>query len=405
MLFGVLAAATAAALGSAAAAAAAEDIDTVEALEELEMVAVNFYVDWCEHCRKSQFESVRSMIPKAKTKAPHVLSHYHITQFPSFRLMSYGEILASYDGPYDTESLEYWLSNFRILKNWTSTREFLELEGPKLMGIRAGAELVTMGVPFAYGAPEFVPFDVDGPGVIVFSGEPVWIPGESPNLRDRVARALAPPVTTYDSTFRAYEAETHALWIGTESDAFVEAAIDTKDFRSVYISSRHQRLVDRFGEGLRIIRRNSVYKTDVSTTREDILRFYDDFRHGRLEPSTTSEPDYRAPFEPGKTWRLTGDGLRRVNSSRDIFVAFEAPWCAHSRALESSWDRLARVFAETDAAIARIDATKNDVPGLEISAFPALYLFRKHQPPELYVGDRSFDALLDFLKARLGSDV
>lgn len=56
----------------------------------------------------------------------------------------------------------------------------------------------------------------------------------------------------------------------------------------------------------------------------------------------------------------------------------DAPWCGHCKQLAPIWDELAQHFeSDENVIVAKMDATKNEVDGVQVSGFPTLKLFRK----------------------------
>lgn len=56
----------------------------------------------------------------------------------------------------------------------------------------------------------------------------------------------------------------------------------------------------------------------------------------------------------------------------------DAPWCGHCKQLAPIWDELAEHFSpDEDVVIAKMDSTKNEVDGIQVTGFPTLKLFTK----------------------------
>ena len=97
----------------------------------------------------------------------------------------------------------------------------------------------------------------------------------------------------------------------------------------------------------------------------------------------------------------TFDTLVNV-SGLDVLLQIFAPWCGHCKKLEPEYLQLGVRFAEIKSVvIAKMDGTKNEVPGLEYDGFPTLYLFTasNRQIPVGIDVELSVEGLTEFLQA------
>jgi len=89
-----------------------------------------------------------------------------------------------------------------------------------------------------------------------------------------------------------------------------------------------------------------------------------------------------------------------MDTSKDVFVEFIAPWCGHCKNLTPKFEQLAKSFVGTNSVvIAKIDATENDTP-IEIKGFPTIFLFNANdkENPVTYEGDRTVEAMAQFIR-------
>merc|ERR1711998_498085 len=91
-----------------------------------------------------------------------------------------------------------------------------------------------------------------------------------------------------------------------------------------------------------------------------------------------------------------------MNSQKDVFVEFFAPWCGHCKKLEPIYRKLAKTFATIDSVlIAKCDGTANDVDidGVHLEGFPTLLFWPadKKDFPVTYDGDRTLKKMTKYL--------
>jgi len=133
---------------------------------------------------------------------------------------------------------------------------------------------------------------------------------------------------------------------------------------------------------------------------ESFRSFVDDLLEGRIQPFYKTEE----PVE------YSGSGVRVVcgkdhdlivaDPSKTVFIEYYAPWCGHCQSLAPIWERLGAEFDDRDdIVIAKMDATTNEVPGLNIDGYPTLMIYTAGEDKQgaQYEGDNEFEALRDFV--------
>jgi protein disulfide-isomerase A1 len=123
---------------------------------------------------------------------------------------------------------------------------------------------------------------------------------------------------------------------------------------------------------------------------------------GKAAPVRQSEP--LPEVNDGPVALVVGDTFDTlVNvSGLDVLLQIFAPWCGHCKKLEPEYLQLGVRFAEIKSVvIAKMDGTKNEVPGLEYDGFPTLYLFTasNRQIPVGIDVELSVEGLTEFLQA------
>ncbi|CAE6966457.1 Pdi [Symbiodinium sp. CCMP2592] len=153
----------------------------------------------------------------------------------------------------------------------------------------------------------------------------------------------------------------------------------------------------------------SKYRLEDSVSETSLMSFVADFEAGRLKKYLQSEPVPSS--QKGPVYTLVGSTFESLvkDPAKDVLVEFYAPWCGHCKKLEPVYNAVAKKLESVPTImIAKIDATSNDVDGVDIEGFPTIKFWRadnKEQPID-YDGDRDVDSFLSWLDekaARQGS--
>jgi len=143
-------------------------------------------------------------------------------------------------------------------------------------------------------------------------------------------------------------------------------------------------------------------------SQEALKKFLADVLAKKAKPHYKSASLPAQAVEEGVTV-LTGDTFEKVvmDSKKDVFVEFYAPWCGHCKKLAPVWTQLAEKieklgYAKKGVVIAKMDATENECEE-QVSGYPSLVFYpavkkeKKFRQKLIYQGARDFDPLLDFL--------
>ena len=78
---------------------------------------------------------------------------------------------------------------------------------------------------------------------------------------------------------------------------------------------------------------------------------------------------------------------------------YYAPWCKYSQEMQLPWMELAQVMSENhpDMVIAKMDANKNEAPGLFIRNFPTLMYYPKSNKQGIVFTDTEVDITSEVL--------
>lgn len=146
------------------------------------------------------------------------------------------------------------------------------------------------------------------------------------------------------------------------------------------------------------------YEGDVKSLTVDSLKsFIEDFKSGKLAPFLKSEAIPESNDEPVKV--IVGKQFNQIvmDPTKDVFVEYYAPWCGHCKKLAPIWDQLATELKDiSDLVIAKMDATANEVDGVEIRGYPTLKFYPKDskKSPLDYDSERDLDNLKEYLKEK-----
>jgi protein disulfide-isomerase A6 len=91
-----------------------------------------------------------------------------------------------------------------------------------------------------------------------------------------------------------------------------------------------------------------------------------------------------------------------LDSNKDVFVKFFAPWCGHCVRMAGAWEDLSKQMP--NVVIAELDVTGNNAAGQRhgVRGFPTLKLFPKNDKQgKNYQGARDVKSFKAFLEANL----
>uniref|UniRef100_A0A0D9WM85 protein disulfide-isomerase n=1 Tax=Leersia perrieri TaxID=77586 RepID=A0A0D9WM85_9ORYZ len=123
--------------------------------------------------------------------------------------------------------------------------------------------------------------------------------------------------------------------------------------------------------------KGSKYLMEAEINAKNLQKFCLSLLDGTLPPYFRSEP---VPEEKGLIEKVVGRTFDSsvLESPHNVFLEVHAPWCVDCEAISKNVEKLAKHFNDLDHAnlkFARIDASVNEHPKLQINNYPTLLLY------------------------------
>ncbi|WOL02174.1 protein disulfide isomerase-like 1-5 [Canna indica] len=153
---------------------------------------------------------------------------------------------------------------------------------------------------------------------------------------------------------------------------YVDNAEDNlaKPFMTLYGLESEKPIVTAFDNKI-----GSKYLLESDLTRNTLEEFCNGLLHGTLPPYFKSEP---IPNEKGMIEKVVGrtfDALV-LDSTENVFLEVYTPWCIDCKSTSKQVEKLAKHFKGLEnLKFARIDASSNEHPKLQITNYPTLLLY------------------------------
>ncbi|KMT13996.1 hypothetical protein BVRB_4g078270 [Beta vulgaris subsp. vulgaris] len=140
-------------------------------------------------------------------------------------------------------------------------------------------------------------------------------------------------------------------------------------------------------------------KTNVEP--DQIVPWFRKYLDGKIELFMVSQPIPLENNEPVKVVVLDSLSNMVLDSKKDVFLEFYAPWCGHCKNLAPILDEVAVSYQnDPDILIAKFDASANDVPKdiFKVEGFPTMFFISKNKEKIGYNGGRTKEDIVNFIE-------
>ncbi|KAF5921008.1 hypothetical protein HPG69_005586 [Diceros bicornis minor] len=371
------------------------------ALQEHPTLLVEFYAPWCGPCRALApeyskaaallaAESARARLAKVDgSSAPELLEEFAVTEYPTLKFFRDGNRMhpEEYTGPREAEGIAEWLRR-RV--------------GPSATRLE----------------------DEEGAQALIEARDVVVI-GFFQNLQDEdVATFLTLAQEALDMIFGLTDQPKLFQKFGLTKDTVVlfkkfdegradfpvdeELGLDQGDL-SRFLLTHSMHLVTEFNSqtspkifAAKILNHLLLFVNQTLAPHQELLAGFAEaappFRGQPYLVSQEVPPDWDQ--RPVKT--LVGKNFEQVafDETKNVFIKFYAPWCAHCKKMAPAWEALAEKYKDhEDIIIAELDATANELEAFAVHSFPTLKYFPAGPGGKVidYKGSRDLETFSKFL--------
>ena len=438
------------------------DDNFFDAVDEHEILLVEFYAPWCGHCKNlaPHYEKAATALKPddiylAKVDATEektMAEKYGVRGFPSLKLFRGMDSVADYEAGRTERDIVAFMKKkagpaVKILSDVDATSKFIESEDFVVVGFYEDLDSIEYKVfqKFAgtvddasFGAvvdeaaaakyevasiPSIVLFKKYDEGKIVYDGGLT----DTKGLRNFVKEKSLPSVIEFSQEMAKQifggPLEKHYLVFVDKSADYFErvkedlatvAAANGGKALHVYVPHTEDRVMDYFGFNSAVL--PSVMAVDMGgadmkkfhfTGEEDnlenMMTFAKSFHAGELKPFLKSAAAEDDSDEHVKVIVGSSFDERVMENEIDVLLEFYAPWCGHCKALAPKFEELGEKFAAVESIlVAKMDATENEIdhPKVEVKGFPTLVFFPgfDKKHPVVYDGAREVGDMAEYLK-------
>ena len=145
------------------------------------------------------------------------------------------------------------------------------------------------------------------------------------------------------------------------------------------------------------------YEMTGGINEENIMKFIGKWSKGKLKPFIRSEEIPKN--NTGDLFILVGKTFKKevLQNDKDVLIYFVSPWCKICKEFEPKLGDLAKKLKKYNPKllIAKMDATVNDVEGIQIQSFPTFRFYpgnAKDKEPLSFYTRKNIDSLYRFIR-------
>lgn len=431
------------------------------ALSLLGTVLIDFYTTTCEHCKTLEPEYVKAAkqmhvqkhsVTFAKIdvdKNPESAKKYNLMGYPSIFLIK-DRRLYDYRGNLTKDSIMDWVkvalkpSYFNV-----TTVEDVEKykENSTVLAVFYGSHDEEVHKEFDEASKFFItnrayqfivaadPAIAKAHGqtykgdVVIYKkhdvDEKVKNDFDAEELRIKVDTSDFPVIATFDDRFaeKVFQNMLSALFLVVKgSDACTKAKAELEKVQDKIrgkimmgivdststIGKKMLKFLNLESKNVPAVRIIGPENTDVGRypmkgeiTGENIIKFVDNYRDGKLKPTFKSEETPKKNDGPVKI--VVGNTYREIvfDESKDVLMEIYAPWCKYCQEFAPRYEEIAKRLRNSgDLLLSKMDGNLNDKPGGSVNSFPTLLFYKanKKESPITYDGDFTIENVIEFIK-------
>ena len=433
----------------------------LSAVKKYDTLMVLFYVPWCEHCRNFLPEYTKAaeilkgeniILAKVDATINKKLSEkYNIKGFPTTILLIEDSII-EYNGRRKSQNIINWIrkrtsSPSKELKSVSDIKKFIKNNeisiiyfGTKEKEIKEYNKVARNDEELEFGLVKdssiIKEFEAKESSVVIYKEyeEQIELTEDlnANHIKDFITRRSGPKIMKFNeqASQLIFGENQPGLFLYVDPNykhynslkkIFQKIADQVKDKIQVVITGVKEGLETKLAEYIGVSEnelpcvkiadtRNDIkkYNMEGEINEKNVLKFVKDWENNDLEVVYKSEEEPKS--NKGNVYKIVGKTFKRdvINTKKNVFVNFYAPWCSHCKSFGKVYNELAKKLKDNEnIVIAEIDAYANEVEGIKINSFPTLKFYpggKKSNPIE-YDGDKNVNDLMEFVKKYSSNNV